>query len=108
LFLGGHHRPGFALPAAGGARSRRVTVSAMTNRTVVGITVLWVVLYGGGFAPGLLPPSFPSPDRGPHRLPHALHGEYNLGVLGELIVWSAGVSFAVSLVGLFWFGRRDV
>jgi hypothetical protein len=29
-------------------------------------------------------------------------------VLGELIAWSAGVSFATSLVGLFWFARRDV
>jgi hypothetical protein len=29
-------------------------------------------------------------------------------VLGELIAWSAGVSFATSLAGLFWFARRDV
>jgi ABC-type transport system involved in multi-copper enzyme maturation permease subunit len=85
-----------------------VTVSALTNSTVVGIAVLWVVLYGGGFALDLLPPSFPSPDRELHRLPHILHGDYNLRVLGELIAWSAGVSFAMSLVGLFWFARRDV
>jgi hypothetical protein len=84
-----------------------VTASALTNSTVVGIAVLWVVLYGGGFALDLLP-SFPSPDRAPHRLPHILHGEYNLRVLGERIAWSAGVSFLTSLVGLFWFARRDV
>ena len=85
-----------------------MTVSALTNSTVVGIAVLWFVLYGGGFALDLLPASFPSPDRELHRLPHILHGEYNLRVLGELIAWSAGLSFAVSMVGLFWFGRRDV
>jgi hypothetical protein len=107
LFLGGHQRPGLVLPAAGEARSRRVTVSALTNSTVVGNAVLWVVFYGGGFALGLMPP-FPSPDRELHRLPHVLRGDYNLRVLGELIAWSAGASFVTALVGLFWFGRRDV
>jgi hypothetical protein len=85
-----------------------VPVSALTNSTVVGIAALWVVLHGGGFALDLLPPSFPSPDRELHRLPHVLHGEYNLRVLGERIAWSAGVSFAASLANLFWFARRDV
>jgi hypothetical protein len=75
---------------------------------VVGIAVLWLVLYDGGFALDLLPPSFPSPDRELHRMPHILHGEYNLRVLGELIAWSAGPSFVTSLVGLCWFVRRDV
>jgi hypothetical protein len=64
-------------------------------------------VYGGGFALDLQPP-FPSPGRALRRLPHVLHGDYNPRALGELIAWSAGVSFAVSLVGLFWFGRRDV
>ena len=41
-------------------------------------------------------------------MPHIPHGDYNLRVLGELIAWSAGVSFVTSLVGLFWFARRDV
>jgi hypothetical protein len=44
LFPGGHQRPGRALPATGGARSRRVTLSALTNSTVVAIAVLWLVL----------------------------------------------------------------
>jgi hypothetical protein len=107
LFLGGHQLPGFALPAPGGERSRRVTVSALTNGTAVGIAFLWMVLYGG-FAPGLLPPSSPSPDRELHRLPHVSHGDYNLRVPGERIAWSAGLSFATALIGLFRLGRRDV
>jgi hypothetical protein len=41
-------------------------------------------------------------------MPHVVRGDYNLRVLGELIAWSAGVSFVTALVGLFWFGRRDV
>jgi hypothetical protein len=51
---------------------------------------------------------FSSPDRALHRLPHVLHGDYNLRVLGERIAWSAGVSFVTALVGLVWFARRDV
>ena len=51
---------------------------------------------------------FLSPERALHRLPHALHGDYDLRVPGERIAWSAGVSFVTSLVGLFWFARRDV
>ena len=41
-------------------------------------------------------------------MPHVVRGDYNLRVLGELIAWSAGVSLVTALVGLFWFGRRDV
>ena len=84
-----------------------MTVSALTNGTAVGIAFLWMVLYGG-FAPGLLPPSSPSPDRELHRLPHVSHGDYNLRLPGERIAWSAGVSSVTSLGGLFWFGQRDV
>jgi hypothetical protein len=73
----------------------------------VGIAVLWLVPYGG-FALGLLLPPSPSPDRELHWPPHVLHGDYNLRAPGERIAWSAGVSFVTPLVGLFWFGRRDV
>ena len=40
-----------------------VTVSAIANSTVLGIALLWVVLYGVGFALTLLPASFMSPAR---------------------------------------------
>jgi hypothetical protein len=58
------------------ARAGRGDRRALTNSTAVANAVLWLVLYGGGFALGLLPPSFPSPDRELHRLPHVWHGEY--------------------------------
>jgi hypothetical protein len=41
-------------------------------------------------------------------LPPVLHGESDLRAPGERIAWSAGLSFVTSLVGLFWFGRRNV
>ena len=40
-----------------------VTVSAISNSTVLGIAVLWMILYGVGFLLSLLPAKFPSPDR---------------------------------------------
>src|SRR5438876_4379670 len=40
-----------------------VTVSAIFSSTLVGIAVLWMILYGTGFALALLPARYPSPDR---------------------------------------------
>ncbi len=85
-----------------------VTVSAIANSTVVGIAVLWVLLYGGGFALSLLPPRYPSPDRALQRLPHILQGHYDLTALGQFVGWSALASCLTALVGMAYFARRDV
>src|SRR3984957_19214249 len=47
----------------GGVISCGGAVSAVANSTVAGIAVLWLLLYGGGFALSLLPAPFPAPDR---------------------------------------------
>jgi ABC-2 type transport system permease protein len=85
-----------------------VTVSAMTSSTLLSIAVLWIGLYGTGFALSLLPPHIPSPDRALSTLPHVLHGEYDLAALGRLAGGSALVSCVVALVGMICFSRRDV
>jgi ABC-type transport system involved in multi-copper enzyme maturation permease subunit len=85
-----------------------VTVSAMCNSTVLGVAILWVLLYGGGFLLSLLPPRFPSPQRALNSLPYILRGYYNAEALGWLMLWSAVVSVGVSLVGMGYFTRRDV
>ena len=98
-------------PQTAGARfcaSCGVAVSAVVNSTVLGITVLWMLLYGGGFALTLLPQRFPSPDRVLHNLPHILRGAYNINDLGELSGWALGASVFIALVGLVAFSRRDV
>src|SRR5262249_2286740 len=53
-----------------------VAVSAMANSTLAGIAVLWLLLYGGGFALSLLPPPFPAPDRVLQSLPDIVRGQY--------------------------------
>jgi ABC-2 type transport system permease protein len=85
-----------------------VTVSAIFNSTVVGIAVLWMLLYGAGFALSLLPAHYPSPDRALNSLPYVLRGYYDLQALGRLTGWSALVSCLTALVGLVYFARRDV
>lgn len=85
-----------------------VSVSAMSSSTVMGITVVWIALYGTGFILMMLPESYPSPDRMLHRLPHVLRGYYDWSVVLRLVGWSLGGSLAVALVGLGYFSRRDV
>jgi ABC-type transport system involved in multi-copper enzyme maturation permease subunit len=85
-----------------------VTISALCNSTVLGIAVLWIVLYGGGFGLSLLPARFPSPDRALNSLPFILKGYYNAEALGQLMGWAGLLSLAVAIVGLAHFARRDI
>src|SRR5206468_9839130 len=84
-----------------------VTVSAMVNSTVVGVAVLWVVLYGGGFVLAMLPDKLLSPDRVLSRLPHILRVAYNLNDLGELSGWALGASCIFAAAGLVVLTHRD-
>lgn len=85
-----------------------VTVSALCNSTLLGIAILWVLLYGGGFALSMLPARYPSPSRLLLTLPHILRGQYDPQLIVQLLAWSAGVSLLVALIGLAYFARRDI
>jgi hypothetical protein len=85
-----------------------VTVSAMFNSTVLAISVLWVALYGTGFALWLLRSRYPLPDRALNSLPFILRGYYDLETQARMVGWCAAASVAVALVGLVCFARRDV
>jgi hypothetical protein len=85
-----------------------VTISAVFNNTLLGIAVLFIAVYGTGFALLLLPAHYPSPYRVLSSLPYILRGEYNYNLLGRLIGWSALVSCVFAGFGLGCFSRRDV
>src|SRR5262249_32343339 len=85
-----------------------VTVSALVNSTLLAVTVLWLFLYGLGFALSLLPASLPTPDRVLNTLPYMLQGHYDLPSLGRLLSWALGASLGVALIGLVYFSRRGV
>ena len=75
---------------------------------VLGIAVLWMILYGASFLLSMLPETVPSPDRALHGLPYVLRGHYDAGVLGELIVWSLVASLVSAVFAMGYFARRDV
>jgi putative exporter of polyketide antibiotics len=85
-----------------------VTVSALCNSTLLGVALLYILLYGGYFLLALLPARFPSPKRALEYLPHILRGHYDLEMLLMFVGWSALVCAVACLVGLTHFARRDV
>jgi ABC-type transport system involved in multi-copper enzyme maturation permease subunit len=85
-----------------------VTVSAVVNSTVVGIAVLWLFMYGGGFVLALLPSRFPAPVRMVQNLPNLLRGQFDSQMIGQIVVWSLAASVVAAGVGMIHFARRDV
>jgi len=85
-----------------------VSVSAVSSNTIVSIAVVWLTLYGTGFALSLLPENYPSPDRALQKLPDILKGFYDTQAITRVVVASLSVSVAAAVVGMFFFSRRDV
>ncbi len=92
----------------GAVVSCSVAISALVNNTLVGIAILWMILYGGGLAMAHLPDQFPSIDRTLRTLPYILRGNFSHSALWPLILWSCIVSVSAALVGMIGFARRDV
>jgi hypothetical protein len=85
-----------------------VAVSAICNNTLLGVAVVWMLLYGMGFALTFLPPMLPAPDRTLRNLPNVLCGYYDLRATLNMLGWCGGVSLFMSLVGIVYFSRRDI
>lgn len=85
-----------------------VTVGALSSSTVMGITLFWLIIYGGILILSLLPEPYPTPDRLFARLHLVLQGQYETATL----IWLAGISTLLVLgaagVGLVVFSRKDV
>jgi hypothetical protein len=85
-----------------------VTIGALASSTIIGITLLWIVLYGSGFLLTLLPSSYLSPDRILRRLPFMLQGHYDPQALGQLALISLALMILAAVVGMIGFSRKDV
>lgn len=85
-----------------------VALSAYINSPIVGMSVLWLVLYGAGVLMELLPKRYPTPDRILCQLPSILIGDFETSAMNELFVATMGISLVVGAIGLIGFGRRDV
>jgi ABC-2 type transport system permease protein len=85
-----------------------VAVGATSNSTVVGITVLWILLYGSGILLSFLPSTYPTPEKALSRLPNILRGTYNLESLADWMFAGGVVGLSAGVIGLLVFSRRDV
>ena len=85
-----------------------VAVGSVSNSTVVGITALWIALYGTGLLMTLLPSNYPTPEKVLSRLPHILQGQYNLSSLADWVLGGLAAAVGSSTIGLVAFARKDV
>lgn len=85
-----------------------VTIGILSNGTVIAITLFWLGLYGGALLLSLLPDPHPTPDRLLSRLKFVLRGQYDPGLIGQVMMIAGGLSALAAAVGLIGFSRKDV
>ncbi len=84
------------------------SLGALTNSSILGITILWIILYGGSSLFTLLPESFPAPERIFAKMPGILKGEYGWE---QVSPWTnfVLVTSAISIIlGIWGFNRKDI
>jgi ABC-2 type transport system permease protein len=85
-----------------------VTIGALSNGTVLGITLFWIAIFGGLLVSSQLPPGYPNPQRTLDGLRNVLRGEYATTAVNEFVLACVGLSVLGAGVGLVGFARRDV
>ena len=85
-----------------------VTVSAMSNSTLLGLAIAWLALYALSFVSSLAPTQFPSPEKLIQRIPYVLQGKFDSAYLLRFVLGSVVLSCAMAFVGMSYFARRDV
>lgn len=85
-----------------------VTVGAMSNGTVIGVTLFWLVLFGGLFLMSFLPSPFPNGVNTLAALRSTLRGNYD----PTKVAWVIGISLlfatAGGSVGIVGYSKKDV
>ena len=85
-----------------------VSIGALSNGTVTGITAFWLLLYGGMLVSSLLPEPYPSPGRVLERHQIILRDKYDDGLVWRYLGGAAALSLAAATVGAVGFNRKDV
>lgn len=88
--------------------SAGVTVSSLCNSTVLGIAILFMVLYGIALTLAILGYGQLNPLKLWKLMPSLLEGKYDFDAQVGLIGWCAVASIVSAAVGLVYFARRDV
>lgn len=85
-----------------------VTIGALASGTVTGITLFWVLLYGGLALLSLLPVSYSTPEHLLGLLKNILRSQYDSSRMVEFAGIALTLSAAAAVVGLIGFSRKDV
>jgi ABC-type transport system involved in multi-copper enzyme maturation permease subunit len=88
--------------------SAGVTISSLCNSTVLGIAILFMVLYGIALTLAILGYGQLNPLKLWKLMPTLLEGKYDLDAQAALFGWCMAASVGSALVGLVYFARRDV
>ncbi|MCU0702419.1 MAG: ABC transporter permease [Fimbriiglobus sp.] len=85
-----------------------VTVGAMSNGTVIGVTLFWLVLFGGLFLLSFLPSPFPSGAGLLAALRTTLRGHFDLVRISQVVGVFTLVAAVGGGVGLMGYSKKDV
>jgi ABC-2 type transport system permease protein len=85
-----------------------VTVGAMSNGTVIGVTLFWLVLFGGLFLLSFLPAPFPTGSGLLSALRTTLRGHYDPTKVAQVIGLFLLIALAGGVTGLLGYSKKDV
>jgi hypothetical protein len=85
-----------------------VTVGALANGTVIGITLFWFVLYGLILVCSFLPDPFPSPTAVITQMRAMLRGHFDEARVIRFSVGFGILALVGAVIGLIGFSRKDV
>lgn len=107
-WLGGVVAIGLVASILWAVTSWGVTIGALSNGTIMGITLFWIVIYGGLVVLSILPEPYPTPERLLNRLTLILRGEFNPRVAWQLGLAGFAAGVVAAIVGMIGFSRKDV
>jgi ABC-2 type transport system permease protein len=107
-FWGGIYGIALLAAALGVVVSWGVAVGAISNGTVIGITVFWMIIFGGMVALSRLPSNYPNLRWLVDGLQNVLRGGMDTSEVFKFVAASIVLASIGAGVGLLVFARRDV
>ena len=85
-----------------------VTVGAISNGSVIGLTIFWLVLFGGLFLLSYLPEPFPSPGYVLGQMRSILRGNFDTWRITKVMMIFLFIAALGGTVGLVGYSKKDV
>ncbi len=85
-----------------------VTIGALSNGTIIGITLFWIAIFSAMLIISQLPDEYPNLRWMTDGLRNVLRGTYAAADVTQFVVASAVLASIGALIGLIGFARRDV